>query len=189
MAQLKTLLHCPLRALAVLSVLSAFLAVSCIDRFVGNSEDDDEGDGEGSARGSEYRELRDERRDLERRVAELREAGQRREELVQEELAAVAALDEVRGYERKLRSLHEEATAQLQTWREATRRSFVGVQLPEIETIDGAKWTAVTIRHVGDDAIQIEHAGGTAEIEILRLPLGLRKNLIHEPTALAERDS
>jgi hypothetical protein len=82
-------------------------------------------------------------------------------------------------------------TGQLDTslaaWREATRASFKGVQLPAITTIDGKAYTGVTINGVTDDSIIVEHSGGMETIPVMQLPVSLRKNIVHESTVLAEQ--
>jgi hypothetical protein len=40
---------------------------------------------------------------------------------------------------------------------------------------------------VTDENLVILHAGGEATVPILQLPVGLRRNLIHEDTVLAEQ--
>lgn len=131
-------------------------------------------------------ELRTEKKELEAAIKALKTASGKPGELAKTELEQVSELEAVRQYEAGLETLSKEVETSLGAWREATRASFKGVQLPEITTIDGTKYSAVTISGVTDDALVIEHSGGMQTIPIMQLPAGLRKNVIHEATVLAE---
>lgn len=132
-------------------------------------------------------ELKAEKKKLETSIKELKSASGQEEELAKTEVEVLSDLEETRGYVAKLDALSAEVDGSLAAWREATRTSFKGVQLPEITTIDGQKYQSVTLNGVTDETIIIEHAGGMETIPILQLPVGLRKNVIHEPTVLADR--
>lgn len=128
-----------------------------------------------------------EKRSLESEIKKIEKSQESADEIKQEELAALKELEEVRTYLTNAKKLDENITSALQQWRTATRTSFEGVRLQEIQTIAGESYKDVTITGVGDEKVSITHSGGSAEIEISSLPLGLRKNLIHESTVLADK--
>lgn len=132
-------------------------------------------------------ELRSEKKELETRLKTLTKAGAEKPQITAKELEASTHLEQVRAYASSLNALEAELDQNLQVWRAATRNSFKGVVLPEIVTTDGAKYTGVTIKEVTDENLVILHAGGEATLPILQLPVGLRKNVIHEPTVLADQ--
>ncbi len=179
----------------IVLALAALLSTACFDKESGDAEA--EADGEVSS----YREERAQRDELRKRVTELRaekkalegkikEVGsslKKQGEIRTKELALATELEAVRRYSAGLASLEQELDASLGTWREATRNSFKGVKLPEIVTVSGARYADVTINGVTDEAIVIGHSGGESTVPILDLPVGLRKNVIHEPTVLAEK--
>jgi hypothetical protein len=45
----------------------------------------------------------------------------------------------------------------------------------------------VTIKDVTDENLVILHAGGEATLPVLQLPVGLRRNIIHESTVLVDQ--
>jgi predicted RNase H-like nuclease (RuvC/YqgF family) len=132
-------------------------------------------------------ELRAEKKELESRMKTLTKAASEKPEITAKELEISTQLEEVRAYTSSLNALEGELDLNLQTWRAATRNSFKGVVLPEIVTTDGAKYSGVTIKEVTDENLVILHSGGEATLPILQLPVGLRKNVIHEPTVLADQ--
>ena len=133
-------------------------------------------------------ELRAEKKELEAAIKALKTASGKPGDLAKKELESTTELEAVRQYEAGLETLSKEVETSLGAWREATRASFKGVQLPEVTTIDGTKYSTVTINGVTDDTLVIEHSGGMQTIPIMQLPAGLRKNVIHEATVLAEAD-
>lgn len=133
-------------------------------------------------------ELKSEKKEIEERIEQLDEALESEADVAKKELAVVGELEEIRKYAKLVNETRAEAEDSLNKWRNATRESFKGVRLPEIETIGGAKYTDVAITNVTDDALAIEHADGADTLDIVDLPVGLRKNLIYEPTVLTERD-
>ena len=99
---------------------------------------------------------------------------------------AVKTLEEIAQYTTSLTEAQAAITESLEFWRTETRNSFEGVKLPEMITSSGTLYRAVTITEVGDEQLVISHEGGTATVPIAELTIGLRKNLIHEPTVLSE---
>lgn len=132
-------------------------------------------------------ELRAEKKELESELKELTKAATEKPEVIAKELEISTQLEAARGYVAKLTSLEGELDTVLEVWRPSTRNSFKGVTLPEVVTTDGSRFTSVTIKEVTDDNLTILHSGGEATVPILQLPVGLRRNLIHESTVLAER--
>jgi len=100
-----------------------------------------------------------------------------------------AVLDELKEVE-DYRSLLEDTDAKLNEsllfWRTATRESFRGVRLTELRLESGEVFRTVVIEVVEDSELTFSHAEGTATVDIQNLPLGLRRNLIHEETVLSE---
>jgi hypothetical protein len=132
-------------------------------------------------------ELKAEKSALETTLKELESASGEGGDLAKTEVEVTSALDATRAYASRIDALAAELDVSLATWREATRASFKGVKLPEITTIDGKKYMAVTINAVTDDALIVEHSGGMETIPVMQLPVGLRKNVIHEATVFAEQ--
>ncbi len=132
-------------------------------------------------------ELRAEKKDLEKKLKELAGSLKKENEIRAKELELSTELEAVRRYSGELASLEQSLDASLGHWRTATRNSFKGVQLPEIVTVGGTRYADVTINEVTDETIVIGHERGESTVPILDLPVGLRKNVIHEPTVLAEK--
>lgn len=132
-------------------------------------------------------ELRAQKKALEAKVKELEGAAGKKDEIVKEEISVMSELDESRAYAARFREFRTRLTADLEVWRGATRASFAGVQLPEIVTVDGRRFAQVTIVSVDDENLSFTHGGGTESLPITQLPVGLRRNLIHEDTVTAER--
>lgn len=172
---------------------SAFLMTGCFESS-SDSEDvaDDEEEEVGSSKSdrdairTELSELRAKKKDLEGQIRDLEKNVKKKDELVATELKAVEEQEAARAYARSLDALNQALDVNLQAWREGTRRSFIGVTLPELVTVGGETYTGVTVAGVTDDQLAIQHAGGQANIMIVDLPVALRKNLIHEPTVLSE---
>lgn len=135
-----------------------------------------------------FTELREERKALEKKWEELETLAGNEGSLIEREVVVSDELELLRGYAAMLESHSAELDQGLGEWRNATRKSFVGVQLSEIATSDGRTFQNVTIEKVEDETVAISHDGGSDTIEILSLPLELRKNLIHEATVLATRN-
>lgn len=176
-----------------LLLLTASLVTGCFDQ---GAEEDPEAAEEASYREEraerdaskkEVAELKAEKKRLEKELESLEEALENEAEIREKEVKASADLATSREYVARLEGLEASVDGALQGWRAATRGSFRGVQLPEIVTVGGTTYTQVTLQSVGDDSITITHQGGDATIPILELPLGLRRNVIHEPTVLTER--
>lgn len=89
-------------------------------------------------------------------------------------------------YVSKLRDSEAYFFGELQTWRQATRESFKGIEIGSITTTSGDVYSAVVITKVGDDTLEIEHSDGDATLEIGDLDKKLRRNLIHETTVLVD---
>ncbi len=132
--------------------------------------------------------LKAEKEALKDRIDEIEEALEDEDKLVKQELETVERLGELRKYSDKVEKTHSDLKTALDSWRTATRGSFKGVKLPKIETIGGVVYSDVTITNVTGDHLTIEHSGGMDTIEITQLTVELRRNLIHEPTVIAERE-
>lgn len=134
-----------------------------------------------------FTEIRSERKALEKRVAELKALAESANALVAEEVEVTDRVNKIRAYHGSLTTLHGELTKAKEAWKAASRESFVGVELPEITTSDGNKYQSVKILKIEENSISIAHSGGTENIEVVKLPVGLRKNILHEATVLATR--
>lgn len=134
-----------------------------------------------------WSDLLKEKRALESQIKKIEKSQESSGDIKKEELDALQELEEVRTYLSNAQKLNDNVTSALNHWQEATRKSFEGVRLSEIVTISGESYKDVTITGVGDEKISISHSGGNTELEITSLSLGLRRNLIHEPTVLAEK--
>ena len=179
--------------LAHVALLIAFGLTSCFKDESGQNDSESMEAGKSSTK-SEYKRIRDEvialkkeKRSLEDRIKAIEGAGEDQPSLVEKEIQTAEKLAQIRGY-RSAIDRHEAALDQsLDQWRTATRASFAGVKLPGIKTIKGEQYTGVTIKQINDESMTFDHSGGSATVPILELPLGLRKNVIHEATVLAGR--
>jgi len=178
------------------TVFSLFVAValsSCFDSGGDTAGDDPEEAAYQAEKGERDKikarvdELKEEKKALETTLEEFKSASGEGGDLARTEVEVTSELEAARAYASRVDALAAELDASLATWREATRASFKGVKLPEITTIDGKKYTAVTINGVTDDALIVEHGGGMESIPVMQLPVGLRKNVIQEATVLAEQ--
>lgn len=177
-------------------LLSTFLFAGCLESSKDesssgeNAEESAAGSGGGSQSNGEgemsFPEALKLKRSLARELEALQNGAQSQEELAARAEEAKAELAEVQQYEQELRALEEALQASLDHWRKATRLSFAGVQLPNISTLGGETYSNVRIEYVGETDLKITHAGGSETLLIEELPLALRKNVIHEPTVLAE---
>lgn len=132
-------------------------------------------------------ELRAEKKSLESELKSLTKAASEKPEVMAKELELSTRLESIRSYSASLDALDSELEAGLEVWRPATRNSFKGVVLPEITTTDGRQFTGVTLKEVTDENLVFLHAGGEDSVPILQLPVGLRRNLIHESTVLVDQ--
>lgn len=178
-----------------LVLASALFVSGCIEKDSASESDSEETESyqaEKSER-DEIRkrlsDLRAQKKELESELKDLTKAASEKPEVMAKELEIATQLEAARGYVSKLTSLEGELDAVLQVWRPSTRNSFKGVTLPEVVTTDGNRFTTVTIKEVTDENLTILHSGGEATVPILQLPVGLRRNLIHESTVLAEQFS
>ena len=135
----------------------------------------------------EIAKLEEEKEDLENQIEQIEDDLENVDVELADEIEAVERLEEIRKYGNAAERLHGELALALEKWREATRKSFVGVKLREIVTVGGDTYSNVTITNVTDDTLTFEHSGGMQTLEIITLPVQLRMNLIHEPTVLASR--
>lgn len=126
------------------------------------------------------------KRSLTRELESLKKGAESQEDIASRAEEVKAELAEVQRWDQELSALEQSLQESLDHWRKATRLSFAGVQLPNISTLGGETYSNVRIEFVGETELKLTHAGGSETLQIADLPIGLRKNLIHEPTVLAE---
>lgn len=167
-----------------------FCVSSCsdvVDKFSGSGDESEETAGSSSEDlDALEKKLLAEKERLRKRLRALEDAVEDSEQLLEVESETLGRLNRVRDYAEKVEIAHSSLEKALGEWRTATRSSFNGVKLPEVVTDDGREYTDITITEVTDNHLTFEHSSGNETVEIARLPLGLRKNLIHETTVLAE---
>lgn len=183
------------------AVISTLFLSSCFKG--GNSEEneptDDSSQTEESSVGSEstasgassreeINELRKEKKTLEGELKDIEESISKSDDIIVEEIEVAKQLEEVRAYARAVSSFEAELDQSLTDWQAATWKSFVGVKLPQVTTIDGRNFREVEITSVAAETLGFSHSGGSESVEVIQLPLSLRRNLIHTQTVLAERD-
>jgi len=172
-----------MKFLPLLWLLASLSLTGCLDKIVPSSGDEvEEPAGAGSAASKE---LYQEKLALRKQLKELQ--AKSKDDLAKQELTKVSEMEEVRAYYESVVSTKATLESSLDQWRSATRGSFAGVKLPQIQLISGETFSDVTIAAVEDDVLRITHSGGDATLEIMKLPVGLRKNVIHEPTVLTDR--
>lgn len=133
-------------------------------------------------------ELRKVKRDLENELKELERKPEENKDLQKQEIEIVQQLEIVRNYAGSLDDLEKSLSESLKAWQQATWNSFRGVTLPEITTVDGRNFTQIEILQVTEDSLKFKHSTGTETVEIVQLPVSLRRNLIHPQTVLAGRN-
>lgn len=177
----------------VFSLFAVMALSSCFDSGGDTAEEDPEEAAYQAEKGERDKikarvaELRAEKKALETSIKEMKSAASRQDELAKTEIEVLSDLEATRKYAGGVDTLTAQLDTSLAAWREATRASFKGVQLPAITTIDGKAYTAVTINGVTDESIIVEHSGGMETIPVMQLPVSLRKNIVHEATVLAEQ--
>src|SRR6056297_2156532 len=124
------------------AVGSVLLLSSCLDSdSSGDSVDENSsGEGIGSAESPEemsFPEALKLKRNLAREAEKLEERLANAEEIQKEQRTAAGELAAISEYRRQLNETDRRVEASLDFWRNATRESFVGVQLPEITTNTG----------------------------------------------------
>jgi hypothetical protein len=164
-------------------LLAALTLTGCLEKILPGASDETEESAEEGAAGTS--ELYQEKLALAKQLKQLQAAS--KIDLAKEELTKVSEMEEVRAYYESVVSTKAALQTSLSQWRAATRDSFVGVKLPQIQLISGETYSDVTLTAVEDQVVRITHSGGEATLEIMKLPIGLRKNVIHEPTVLTER--
>jgi seryl-tRNA synthetase len=175
------------------SLFAVMALSSCFDSGGDTAEEDPEEAAYQAEKGERDKikarvaELRAEKKELETSIKEMKSAASKQDELAKKEVEIMSDLEAARQYVASVDTLTTQVDASLAAWREATRTSFKGVQLPEITTVDGKTYTAVTINGVTDESLIVEHSGGMETIPVMQLPVSLRKNIIHESTVLAEQ--
>lgn len=181
----------PLRIVFSLFAVMAFS--SCFDSGGDTAEEDPEEAAYQAEKGERDKikarvaELRAEKKELETSIKEMKSAASKQDELAKTEVEVMSDLEATRKYASGVETLTTQLDTSLAAWREATRASFKGVQLPAITTVDGKTYTAVTINGVTEENIIVEHSGGMETIPVMQLPVSLRKNIVHESTVLAEQ--
>lgn len=179
--------------LLLFAVTSVMTFTSCFDSGGNTAEEDPEEAAYQAEKGerdmikARVSELRTEKKDLEASIKKMKSAASNQDELAKTEIEIMSDLEATRQYMASVDTLVTQVDASLAAWREATRTSFKGVRLPEVTTVDGKIYTAVTINGVTDDGLIVEHSGGMETIPVMQLPVSLRKNIIHESTVLAEK--
>jgi len=177
----------------VFSLFAVMAFSSCFDSGGETAEEDAEEAAYRAEKGERDKikarvaELRAEKKTLETSIKEMKSASSKQGELAKTEVEVLSDLETTRKYAADVDALAAQVDTALAAWREATRASFKGVQLPEITTVDGKTYTGVTINGVTDEALIVEHSGGMETIPVMQLPVSLRKNVIHEGTVLAEQ--
>ncbi len=173
----------------------SLVLTGCFESSSEPEEEQEEEVGGGTSKGArpdkdaireELTELRAKKKTLDEQLRGIQKDLSKKSDLVATELEVVETLGQTKAYVAGLDSLDAALDTNLKAWREATRRSFIGVKIPEIVTVKGDKFTDVAIAGVTDNELMIQHAGGQATLLILDLPVSLRKNLLHEPTVLSE---
>lgn len=185
-----------MRICTSLLLLSSFLLTSCLESPSMESDSSGKEESKNSSEASagvpekeeemSFPEALKIKRSLGRELDSLKRDFEKKDKIAAEELEAMERLEPVRAYRGKLEETHAELTRSLAFWKQATRDSFKGVKLPTLVTVSGDSYESIEIVEVTDHQLKVTHSGGSATLEISDLPVGLRKNLIHESTVIAE---
>ena len=107
-----------------------------------------------------------------------------------QDVAREAALKEavlpVSNYLASLEKASGTVKADIEIWRQATRDSYVGMHIPQLQTNSGALHADVTITEIHDDRFVVEDKDGNRiEVPFDDVNEAIRKALVHEPTVLS----
>ena len=136
---------------------------------------------------SQLSELSDEKEQLE----EAMDANEALLESLDSNLEREAALEQrvlpVSNYLASLESATNTVKADIETWRKATRDSYVGLKIPELQTNSGTSHPNVTITEIRDELFVVEDTDGNKiEVPFDDVNEAIRKALVHEPTILSK---
>jgi len=143
---------------------------------------------------ADYREVSAQVSELSEEKDQLEAAIKENEKLLESMDSALkrkAALEEqvlpVRKYLTSLEQAASTVKADIETWRQATRDSYVGMTIPELQTNSGTTHPNVTITEIRDELFVIEDADGKkTDIPFSDVNEAIRKALVHEPTVLSD---
>ena len=100
------------------------------------------------------------------------------------EAAMLLEIQPIVDYMAKLDESDKYLDSELDLWRPATRDSFKGVELGNLD-VAGKSYPNAVISSVTDDGLIIDSNGAEATILFEELPIELRLKLVHEPTVKA----
>lgn len=102
------------------------------------------------------------------------------------EAALAAEVAPLSNYLATLENASNTVKADLDTWRQATRNSYVGMNIPELHTNSGTIHSNVTIAEIRDERFVVEDSDGNKiEVPFADVNEAIRKALVHEPSALS----
>ncbi len=142
---------------------------------------------------TDYENINSQLTELSEEKAQLEEAIKSNEALlksldqdVEREAALEAAVLPVSNYLAALESATATVKADIETWRQATRDSYVGMTIPKLQTTSGSIHPNVTITEIRDELFVVEDPDGNKiELPFADVNEAIRKALVHEPTVLS----
>ena len=101
------------------------------------------------------------------------------------ELETRAKAKEIRDYVNALESADSQVRESLDTWRQATRDSFVGRKIPDLTLLSGTRYSDVIVTEVSDESFVVEASGSTrVKIPFSDVSEQVRTALVYEPSIL-----
>ena len=161
-------------------ILSAVSVVGCVKRSELAALEKDGSDlaQEGMRLRNEIKIASEEFRRRERLVSQFQELQEKEAEMKLE-------MEAVTNYVDQLKSAHEHVYKALPIWKQATRRSLVGLRLGNVNLLSGKTLIEAEVVEVGDETVQFKQTQGVIDVRMDDLPESVRLTLVHEPTILA----
>lgn len=95
-------------------------------------------------------------------------------------------MEQVHTYVGQLQATSENLEKALAAWRQATRRSLVGMRLGQVNLPSGQTLADAEVAEFTDRGVKLKTAQGLSEVPMEELPEQARLMLVHETTILAK---
>jgi len=136
---------------------------------------------------AQLKELSEEKDSLEASIEENKALLESTEKDLKREASLREEVLPISNYLKSLERASNTVKADVETWRQATRDSYVGMNIPELQTSSGTIHPNVTISEIHDEQFVVEDADGNKiEIPFTDVNEAIRNALVHEPTVLSQ---
>ena len=127
------------------------------------------------------------RNELKAEELELKRTIHNREKLLRKESEVRLGMNEIEEYHRELKAAVTLISPLTEKWQKATQQSLIGEKLGLIR-IEGKTLADAVVVGLNPETVTLKYAGGDGEFDLEKLPVSLRKKLIHAPTILLEAE-